>query len=52
LLDKICVNHNTVDFKQLDPAEINILDKCESESEDEEQTDEDNSNNVPSCAQQ
>jgi DnaJ-class molecular chaperone len=52
LLDKICVNHNPVDFKQLDPAEINILDKCESESEDEEQNDEDNSNNVPSCAQQ
>ena len=52
LLDKICVSHNTVDFKQLDPAEINILDKCENESDDEEQSDEDNSHNVPSCAQQ
>ena len=52
LLEKICVNHNTVDFKQLDPADINIIDKCESESEDEEQNDDDNSQNVPSCAQQ
>ena len=54
LLDKICISHNTVDLKQLDPAEINILDKCESESEneDEEQPDEDNSHHVPSCAQQ
>ena len=52
LLDKICVSHNTIDFKQLDPAEINILDKCENESEDEEQNDDDNSQNVPSCAQQ
>ena len=52
LLDKICVSHNTIDFKQLDPAEINILDKCENESDDEEQSDEDNSHNVPSCAQQ
>ena len=52
LLDKICEKHNTVDFKQLDPADINIIDKCESESEDEEQNDDDNSQNVPSCAQQ
>jgi DnaJ-class molecular chaperone len=52
LLEKICVSHNTVDFKQLDPADINIIDKCESESEDEEQNDDDNSQNVPSCAQQ
>jgi DnaJ-class molecular chaperone len=50
LLDKICVKHNTVDFKQLDPAEINILDKCENESEDEENIAE--STHVPSCAQQ
>jgi len=49
LLDKICVSHNTVDFKQLDPADINILDKCE--SEDEEQNIEE-SQHVPSCAQQ
>ena len=52
LLDKICVSHNTVDFKQLDPADINILDKCESESDDEEQNDIENSHHVPSCAQQ
>jgi len=53
LLDKICVNHNIVDFKKLDPADINILDKCESESEDEEQNYEDSSqHHVPSCAQQ
>ena len=52
LLDKICEKHNTVDFKQLDPAEINILDKCESESDDEEQNDMENSQHVPSCAQQ
>jgi len=55
LLDKICVKHNTVDFKQIDPEEINILDKYEGEVEDEEDEDdedqEDNSN-VPSCAQQ
>jgi len=51
LLDKICVSHNTVDFKQLDPADINILDKCESENEDEEQNIEE-SHHVPSCAQQ
>jgi len=52
LLDKICVSHNTVDFKQLDPTDINILDKCESENEDEEQNDIENSHHVPSCAQQ
>ena len=51
LLDKICINHNTVDFKQLDPADINILDKCESESEDDEQSIEE-SQHVSSCAQQ
>jgi len=51
LLDKICVSHNTVDFKQLDPADINILDKCESEDEDEEQNIEE-SQHVSSCAQQ
>ena len=51
LLDKICVKHNTVDFKELNPEELNILDKCESESEDEEQND-DNSQQIPSCAQQ
>ena len=50
LLDKICINYNTVDFKQLDPADINIIDKCDNESE--EQNDEDNSQYVPSCAQQ
>ena len=53
LLDKICVSYNTVDFKQIDPEEINILDKCENESdEDEEQNDLENSHHVPSCAQQ
>jgi DnaJ-class molecular chaperone len=53
LLDKICEKHNTVDFKQIDPAEINILDKCENESDDdEEQNDLENSHHVPSCAQQ
>ena len=51
LLDKICVSHNTVDFKQLDPSEINILDKFESQDEDEEQNIEE-SQHVPSCAQQ
>ena len=53
LLDKICVKHNTVDFKQIDPEEINILDKCESHDDDDE--DEENiaeSTHVPSCAQQ
>ena len=54
LLDKICEKHNTVDFKQIDPEEINILDKYEGEDDEdqeEDQEDEDNSN-VPSCAQQ
>ncbi len=53
LLDKICEKHNTVDFKQLDPADINILDKYENESEDEnEDQNIEESQHVPSCAQQ
>jgi len=51
LLDKICVNYNTVDFKQLDSSDINILDKCESQDEDEDE-DEEQTQHVPSCAQQ
>ena len=49
LLDKICINHNTVDFNQIDPEEINILDKCEDKDKDEDEDEE--STQVPSCAQ-